>query len=274
MSEVSPSLSATKPEQRPTAAVDVILRDGSTLRLRAPARTDADALAAFFGGLSDRSSYLRFHGIRRIDASFVEHFLEPDWQDKGVLVGELADAAGAGRIVAVAEYVRLRDETGAEAAFVVADEHQGRGIGTRLLERLAARAAEAGIERFVAEVLPENLPMLKVFEGTGLEVSRELDGGEIEVEFPIAPTERYRSRIDERDHLACPHLDHLKRVPAPRNPVTRLRHPGDDQRQPLPELLRPHPDRRHRPQGLAGHRRRGPAGGGIPDPPRRDAARR
>jgi acetate---CoA ligase (ADP-forming) len=195
-------LSATKPEQRSAAAVDVILRDGSTLRLRAPARKDADALAAFFGGLSDRSSYLRFHGIRRIDAAFVEHFLEPDWRNRGALVGELADAAGAGRIVAVAEYVRLRDETAAEAAFVVADEHQGRGIGTRLLEQLAARAADAGIERFVAEVLSDNRPMLKVFEDAGLEVSRELEGGEIEVQFPIAPTERYRTRMDERDHLA------------------------------------------------------------------------
>jgi acetate---CoA ligase (ADP-forming) len=195
-------LSATKPEQRSAAAVDVILRDGSTLRLRAPARKDADALAAFFGGLSDRSSYFRFHGIRRIDAAFVEHFLEPDWRNRGALVGELADAAGAGRIVAVAEYVRLRDETAAEAAFVVADEHQGRGIGTRLLEQLAARAADAGIERFVAEVLSDNRPMLKVFEDAGLEVSRELEGGEIEVQFPIAQTERYRTRMDERDHLA------------------------------------------------------------------------
>jgi acetate---CoA ligase (ADP-forming) len=195
-------LSATKPEQRSAAAVDVILRDGSTLRLRAPARKDADALAAFFGELSERSSYLRFHGIRRIDAAFVEHFLEPDWRNRGALVGELADAAGAGRIVAAAEYVRLRDETAAEAAFVVADEHQGRGIGTRLLEQLAARAADAGIERFVAEVLSDNRPMLKVFEDAGLEASRELEGGEIEVQFPIAPTERYRTRMDERDHLA------------------------------------------------------------------------
>jgi acetyl coenzyme A synthetase (ADP forming)-like protein len=195
-------LSTTSGKPRAAAAVDVILRDGSTLRLRAPGLADAQALAAFFEGLSDRSSYLRFHGIRRIDPTFVEHLLEPEWSDRGVLVGELADEAGAERVVAVAEYVRLRDETAAEAAFVVADEYQGRGIGTRLLEQLATRAAEAGIERFVAEVLPENRPMLKVFEDAGLEVSREFEGGEIEVQFPIAPTERFRSRVDERDHLA------------------------------------------------------------------------
>src|SRR4029078_7552883 len=106
------------------------------------------------------------------------------------------------RIVAVAEFMRLRDETSAEVAFAVADEHQGRGIGTRLLEQLATRAAGAGIERFVAEGLPENAPMLQVFRHARFEGARELEGGEIEVRFPIAATETYRARVDERDHAA------------------------------------------------------------------------
>ena len=189
--------SAAATDHRTAAAVDVILRDGSTLRLRAPAQEDAGALAAFFTELSERSFYLRFHGVRRVDDDLVRHFLDPDWQDRGVLVGELDD-----RIVAVAEYMRLRDESAAEAAFAVADELQGRGIGTRLLERLAVLAAAEGIERFVAEVMPDNRAMLGVFEGTGLEVTRELEDGEFEIRFPIAPTERYRERVDERDHLA------------------------------------------------------------------------
>lgn len=184
------------------AAADVILRDGSTLRLRAPAQDDTGALAAFFTGLSERSFYQRFHGVRAIDDDLVAHFLEPDWHDRGVLVGILAGPDGDERIVAVGEYDRLRDPAAAEAAFAVADELQGHGIGTRLLERLAALAAEHGIERFVAQVLPDNRAMLGVFEGAGLEVTRELDGGEFEVCFPIASTERYRTRVDERDHLA------------------------------------------------------------------------
>ena len=184
------------------AAVDVILRDGSTLRLRAPAQDDAGALTAFFSGLSERSFYQRFHGTRTIDDELIAHFLEPNWHDRGVLVGTLAGAEADERIVAVGEYDRLRDPTAAEAAFAVADELQGHGIGTRLLERLAALAAEHGIERFVAEVLPDNRAMLGVFEGAGLEVTRELDGGEFEVRFPIASTEQYRTRVDERDHLA------------------------------------------------------------------------
>ena len=95
-------------------------------------------------------------------------------------------------MVAVANYVRLRDPSLAEAAFAVADEHQKRGIGTRLLERLADRAGRVGIERFVAEVLPDNRNMLGVFEAAGFELTREFEGGEVEVEFPIAPTDAYR----------------------------------------------------------------------------------
>jgi acetyl coenzyme A synthetase (ADP forming)-like protein len=195
-------LSATTDERKSGAAVDVILRDGSTLRLRAPVRNDAGALASFFASLSERSFYQRFHGVRAIDEELVGHFLEPDWSERGVLVGTLAAGDGSERIVAVGEYDRLRNPTAAEAAFAVADELQGRGIGTRLLERLAALAGEQGIERFVAEVMPENRAMLGVFERAGLEVTRELEHGEVELSFPIAPTEQYRATVDERDHLA------------------------------------------------------------------------
>jgi acetyl coenzyme A synthetase (ADP forming)-like protein len=182
-------------------SVDVILRDGSTLRLRAPRREDADAVLAFFEGLSERSLYLRFHGLPVLGPRLVEPLLEPDWDERGALLGTFAEDGGE-RVVALGSYARLRDPALAEAAFAVSDEHQGHGIGTRLLEQLAARAAEVGIERFFAEVLPENRSMLGVFEAAGFELTRELEGGELEVQFPIAPTEAYRERVEERDHAA------------------------------------------------------------------------
>jgi acetyl coenzyme A synthetase (ADP forming)-like protein len=182
-------------------ATDVILRDGATLRLRAPRAEDAESLLEFFRGLSERSFYLRFHGFRHVDDRLVEPLLEPDWTERGALLATLAGEDGE-RVVAVANYVRLRDPAAAEAAFAVADEHQRRGIGTRLLERLAARAAEVGIERFVAEVLAGNREMLGVFEAVGFELTRERQGGELEVHFPIAPTERYEELVAVRDHTA------------------------------------------------------------------------
>jgi len=59
-----------------------------------------------------------------------------------------------------------------------------------------------GIERFMAEVMPENRAMLKVFEAAGFEVARVLEQGTVEVAFPIEPTEAYLAHVDERDHLA------------------------------------------------------------------------
>src|SRR5215471_470232 len=152
---------------------DVILRDGSTLRLRAPVADDADALLEFFSGLSEHSRYLRFHGFPALGPKLVEPLLEPDWQERGALLGSLD-----GRIVAVANWVRLRDPRAAEIAFAVGDEFQRRGIGTRLLEQLAARAGDAGIEEVVAEVLHENDKMLGVFRNAGFAVARAGEGGE------------------------------------------------------------------------------------------------
>ena len=179
-------------------ATDVILRDGSTLRLRAPAAEDAEALVDFFSrSLSEHSLYLRFHGFPALGPKLVESLLEPDWRERGVLIASLDD-----RIVAIANWARLRNPHVAEVAFAVADEFQGRGIGTRLLEQLATRAAEAGIEEFVAEVLHENAAMLGVFRAAGFDVTRASEGGEVEIRFRIAPTSGYRDQVAARDHAA------------------------------------------------------------------------
>jgi acetyl coenzyme A synthetase (ADP forming)-like protein len=184
-----------------TNPVDVILRDGSTLRLRAPTDADREPLVRFFEGLSPRSLYLRFHGTPTVDERLVDPVLDPDWFETGALVGSMTHT-GEDRIVALANYVRLRDPLSAEVAFTVADQYQGRGIGTRLLEQLAARAGEQGIERFVGEVMADNAAMIHVFEGVGFEVARTLSGGEVEMTFPIAPTVDYASRVEARDHTA------------------------------------------------------------------------
>src|SRR5512139_3932894 len=117
-------------------AVDVILRDGTTLRLRPPRREDAGELLDFFRELSQRSLYLRFHGFPRLGPDVVEQLLEPNWSERGALVGTFAED-GRERVVAIANYERLRDPHFAEAAFAVADSYQRRGIGTRLVEQLA-----------------------------------------------------------------------------------------------------------------------------------------
>jgi acetyl coenzyme A synthetase (ADP forming)-like protein len=175
---------------------DVVLRDGSTMRLRPPLHDDLERLIGFFQHLSDESLYRRFHGHPMVDARVVDPILDPDWNERGALVG-----VQAGRVVAAANYVRLRDARSAEVAFAVADEFQGRGIGTRLLEQLASAAASVGIEEFVAEVMLDNSAMLRVFADAGFETTRETVLGTAEVHLELAATDALRARVDERDHV-------------------------------------------------------------------------
>jgi acetyl coenzyme A synthetase (ADP forming)-like protein len=184
-----------------SGAVDVILRDGGTLRLRPPGPEDAGALVEFFEGLSERSLFLRFHGYRHVDTGMVEPLLDSDWERDGALVGCLEGGEGE-RIVAVASYVRLEAGDIAEMAFAVADSEQERGIGTRLLEQLGIRAYEHGISRFIADVLASNSVALRVFGDAGWEVSRTHDSGEVELHFPIAPTSAFAAKVEARDHTA------------------------------------------------------------------------
>ncbi|HEX8103189.1 MAG TPA: GNAT family N-acetyltransferase [Solirubrobacteraceae bacterium] len=175
---------------------DVILRDGTTLRLRSPAPDDHEAIQAFFDGLDRESLYLRFHGYGST-AALARYYAEADGDARVALLAHLH-----GRIVAVAGYDRLREPGVAEVAFAVSTDLQGRGAGTRLLEQLAGVAATQGIHRFDAEVLSDNRRMLGVFRSAGFDVRRHGFGGEVRMALDIRPTARLAERIAERDHSA------------------------------------------------------------------------
>jgi len=190
-----------------TLVRDVLLRDGSTMRLQAPTPEDFDAIKAFYDGLSSESRYLRFHGFGRTDTA-ARADAEASGVDRRALIGR-----HDGRVVAVASYDGLREPGVAEVAFAVADEDQSRGIGMRMLEQLAEIAADSGIHRFDAEVMSNNGPMLGVFEHAGFAVRRRSSFGEVTVSMDITPTEAVRERIGERDHWAA--IASLRAVLAP-----------------------------------------------------------
>ena len=74
----------------------------------------------------------------------------------------------------------------AEVAFAVVDQFQGQGIGAALLRHLSSLARKAGLREFVAEVLPDNAAMLKVFEKSGLEVATRRESQTIHVVLQLA----------------------------------------------------------------------------------------
>ncbi len=111
---------AAAPEPEPLVR-DVLLRDGSTIRLQAPALLDFDDIKAFYDGLSPESRYLRVHGFGRTD-TVARADAEASGVDGLALISRHED-----RVVAAATYDGLREPGAAEVAFAVADDDQRRG---------------------------------------------------------------------------------------------------------------------------------------------------
>ncbi len=180
-------------------ARDTILRDGASIRIRDAVAADAAGLEAFLHGLDAESRWLRFASKGTDLAARAHLWAIPERPDDCSLV---AESGIDGQIIGNGSYDRVGSDA-AEVAFVVADEFQGRGVATLLLEELARRAHEAGITTFVAEVLPENVRMLAVFRASGFPVSVHAEPGSIVVEFPTELTGAAREHFERREQEAA-----------------------------------------------------------------------
>jgi RimJ/RimL family protein N-acetyltransferase len=146
------------------------LRDGRRVEIRVLRPDDRADLLAAAGRASEQSLYRRFFAARRsFTGREIAFFLNPDFIDHVALVA-VVEEGGRRVIVGGARYVVVQPGK-AEVAFAVIDPYQGQGIGAALMHHLAAIARAAGLEELIAEVLPDNIAMLKVFEKSGLRVS-------------------------------------------------------------------------------------------------------
>ncbi|MFI5696388.1 GNAT family N-acetyltransferase [Kribbella sp. NPDC051586] len=185
-----------RPGTVPGAGWDVLASDGSVVRIRPVREDDEPALEAMNGRVSDESMYLRFFGISRTMAAEYTHHLASEHDGHVALVAEYG-----GDVVGIASYEILR--TGeAEMAFLLQDSMHGRGIGTLLLEQLAATARENGIQRLRADTLGENAKMLRVLVDSGFEQVRKLDSGVVELVLDTAYHPLTLERMADRERAA------------------------------------------------------------------------
>ena len=176
---------------------DVVLRDGSVCHVRPIKPSDGPGLHRFHAGQSAESIYLRFFApLRELSERDVHHFTHVDYVDRVALVATIRDD-----IIGVGRFDKV-DERSAEVAFNIGDSYQGKGIGSVLLEHLAAIARDLGIAEFTAEVLPQNRKMLQVFADAGYAVSRHFDDGVISLHFEIEPTDKSTAVAMSREHRA------------------------------------------------------------------------
>jgi acyl-CoA synthetase (NDP forming)/RimJ/RimL family protein N-acetyltransferase len=221
-------------EYPPHWEADVVLADGGTAHLRPIQPEDADRLVALHARLSPESIRYRYFAPHpTLSPREVERFTQVDHDDRVALVAVLG-----GDLLAVGRYDRVPGTDAAEVAFVVDDAHQGRGLASVLLEHLAAIAAERGIRRFEADVLPDNLRMARVFTDAGYQPSRSYEEDSVHFVFPIEPTTASLAVMQSREHHA--EARSVARLLSPRSVavVGASRHPGGVGHTVLVNLLR------------------------------------
>jgi GNAT superfamily N-acetyltransferase len=161
------------------------LRDGREIEIRALRPTDEADMLAAVDRTSAQSLYRRFFGAKRhFSESEKSFFLNIDFVTHVALVA-VAKEPSRTVIVGGGRYIVVRPGA-AELAFAVVDEYQGQGIGAALMRHLTLLARDAGLKELIAEVLPENLPMLKVFQNSGLSAQTTHRAGVAEVTLKVS----------------------------------------------------------------------------------------
>ena len=186
------------PPAEPTVIHDALLADGRVVQIRPIDPGDADRLVRFHESLSPETTRLRFFSFHpHLTDAEVARFTTVDHHDREALV-----AAAGDDLVGVARYDRLEPTRDAEVAFVVSDRWQGSGVGSLLLEHLAARARAEGLQRFVAETLSENRRMLQVFAASGLVANRSWEHGVAHLVMSLDLSPEAAEVIETREHVS------------------------------------------------------------------------
>lgn len=179
-------------------ASTVVLGDGDTALVRPITPEDREPLREFHARQSPESKYRRYFSAKpTLNEAELERFTNVDFVDRVALAVEWN-----GEFIGWASYERWPNRDDAEAAFMVDDAHQGKGIATLLLEHLAAIARSNGITRFTAEVLAENRAMMTVFVRAGWPLQRRFDSGVIDLDFDLTDTTEFVDSVERREQRA------------------------------------------------------------------------
>jgi acetyl coenzyme A synthetase (ADP forming)-like protein len=173
---------------------DVVLRDGSLVHVRPVLLEDRALLISFIEGLSPETFYLRFLHLMKPEQAVKEMLPSPE---RYALLGMREEM-----VIGHAVYANTVPGK-ADAAVVVADAYQGRGLGTILLGQLTQAAISAGISELEAHVAPENAPMLQVLRELGFPTILKSKPGLIHVTFPASLLPKALARFEQREAVAA-----------------------------------------------------------------------
>ncbi|MFO7538633.1 MAG: GNAT family N-acetyltransferase [Chloroflexota bacterium] len=177
--QVSDELVRAKTWSRPTpfanksTAEELILRDGTAVSLRPIQANDLRPLWHMHQRLSATTLYYRYLQAYNPSLTDLAQICHLDDEVGGALV--VTSGRLYKKMVAVAYYIKdKRQPQTAEAAFLVEDRFQGRGLGQILLQRLSQYGRERGLTTFKAFIHPDNVAMLHIIQRSGLTFTEEV----------------------------------------------------------------------------------------------------
>ena len=171
-------------------SVPWVMQDGTAVTIRPISPEDEPLMVQFHGGLSEESVYMRYFHLmklsRRTAHDRMARICFLDYDRQMVLVAEYQDPQtkalsilGAGRLS------KLHGVEEAEFALLISDEHQGRGLGTELLQRLIQVGRDEGMTCIRAEMLASNIAMQSVSRKAGFSLY-PVEDGLVEAELLLA----------------------------------------------------------------------------------------
>lgn len=162
-----------------------VLPKGDSVLIRPVRMSDTEALQRLFYELSDESRYHRFMVHKSVHPR--EEMQQLADADYAASMGIVACEAASNEIIAMARYDVDPKTNYADIAFVVRDDWQRRGLGTRLMRRMIELGRAKGVQGFTAQVFATNPGMLMVFQKSGLTVQSQFDGSVYHLSMPLAP---------------------------------------------------------------------------------------
>lgn len=178
--------------------IPVQFKDDTQLLLRPVLPGDSEKSGNESVEFSTETLYRRFMSTRAPSPALMNYLFHVDYVDHFVWV--LVDGTD-GPVVADVRFVRDADDpAAAEIAFIVADDYQGRGIGSFLMDALTIAARICGVQRFTARLLAENAPMRAILDRYGAEWERE-EPGVVITEFDVPAIDQLRITPDLSDEI-------------------------------------------------------------------------
>ncbi|MGO9674584.1 MAG: GNAT family N-acetyltransferase [Methylocella sp.] len=171
-------------------AVKETLKDGAEVTIRAVRPDDGDRIHRAFRRLDPETVHNRFMAYKRdVSDAELKHITDVDFRSDVALLVTIGSGE-AEAVIGGASYFALdpnAPERGAELAFTVVEDYQGRGMAMSLMRHLVWFARRNGLRRFEADVLTSNLPMLAVFRASGLPMTIEQDDDTLHVTLSVQP---------------------------------------------------------------------------------------